>query len=75
VTGIESFTAKEVAAMLGVSREFVLKMAKTEQWPSWKCGRVTRFFPEHLEQIKALGSRPVLQPLLTRQPRRRVPTV
>lgn len=69
--GFEGFTAREVAAMLRVSPEYVLRMAKTDQWPSWKQGRVIRFFPEDLKAIKQLGRQPVVPVGLTRHPRRR----
>lgn len=60
--------------MLGVSREFVLKMARLKEWPCWRRGRIVRFFPEHLELIKTLGSQSTAPAALTRQPRRRVPS-
>lgn len=69
----EGFTAHEVAAMLRVSPEYVLRMAKTDQWPCWQRGRVIRFFVEDLEAIKQLGRRPATPAGLTRQPRRRRP--
>ena len=58
--------------MFSVSREYVLKMARPEEWPSWRRGRVVRLFPEHVEQIKSLGSQRTAI-ALTRKPPRRIP--
>lgn len=47
-------TPEQLADRYGVSREFVLRQARSRSWPHLRVGRRIAFTAEHVAQIDAL---------------------
>ncbi|WP_425248683.1 helix-turn-helix domain-containing protein [Auritidibacter ignavus] len=46
------YTVQDVARLLGVSEVTVYRHIRAQRWPAYRFGRLWRFSPEQIQQIK-----------------------
>jgi excisionase family DNA binding protein len=52
-------TIRQLAALLQIGEDKVRARVKTGTWPYFRDGRTVRFTPEHIQDIKDIGNKPV----------------